>query len=103
MIASLRRIPWYWWILGLAVPGGLIALIIKARGTPVTPKDYGVTSVAATGANQQAAVAAVTQNLVADAQTQASTIRASLSNDPLALSLLGVSPSLVSSTPATSA
>ncbi len=94
MIARLKRLKWYWW-LALIAPGGLLVLIWRSRQTPKAPAGVDV------GVN---ASSVRTSNLVESAVVQAETLRNALKNDPLAASLLGVSPSLImSSDPATTA
>jgi hypothetical protein len=97
LISKAKALPWYYWIAAALLPGGAILLWLKAKATPKPPvgTDYGNSAATVNSNIGLANTTAVTQNLVDSAKAQADALRAGLSTDPLAASLLNISPSLL--------
>ena len=89
-------VKWYWWLVGLAVPGGLFVLAMaKANGNQA--KDLGGTNAAATADARAAGIADNARSLIDNAKAAAAQLLAGLQDNPLAATLLGISPSLLQS------
>lgn len=90
-LRALKSWPWYYWLVALLVPGGLVvvALRSRARSTPPSPINLNPNSA-------EARAKSATDSLIGNAKDLADSLRSGLANDPLAQNLLGINPGLIS-------
>lgn len=87
-LRALKAWPWYYWLVALLVPGGLLLVALRSRsraGSPQNVDPDAASTRAKTGLDA----------LIGQATDQASSLRSGLANNPLAAKLLGIDFSLI--------
>lgn len=87
ILRALKAWPWYYWLVALLVPGGLLVFALR-RPSPV-----GVPTIDPD--NAKAGEKFRIDQLIGSIKDKADALRSGLANDPLAASLIGVSPDVL--------